>query len=196
MICEDTKYSLEDSAQDETCKVPTPFDSPIDKQNKTKHTLNECKHFDFQTLPCSRITIFWVNKRNEWYCEASLIHFGAIELCENDRVVGLLTAEIIPSLTRTNRLSPEFIPPIWQCETSSDTLILDINGAPVTNREGIPLDGFQRPPNIDNQDSVSEETVEEKTGAYSLTTSFVVDSGPNTHSLYPPHLCAPANPVS
>lgn len=40
-----------------------------------------------------------------------------------------------------------------------DTLVLDINGAPVTNREGIPSDGFQRPPNIDNQDSVSEETV-------------------------------------
>lgn len=93
------------------------------------------------------------------YCEASLVHFGAIELCKNERFVGLLSAEITPSLTRTKRIPPDFIPPIWQYHTSGDTLSLDINRAPVTNREGISLDGFQRPPDVDNQHSASEETL-------------------------------------
>lgn len=93
------------------------------------------------------------------YCEASLVNFGAIELRENERFVGLLTAEITPSLARTICIPSDFIPPIWQCHTSRDTLGLDINRAPVTNREWISLDGFQRPPDIDNQHSTSEETL-------------------------------------
>lgn len=116
--------------------------------------LQKRKHLDLDALPRLMLRHGRMLERAMRQRISSLLQLTTIKLLEHQRLITLLVAEIVPPVILVVLHLAELVPTLREDQSKGDD-ILRVGRLPITNSEGIPMNGLQRAPDIDDHDSTT-----------------------------------------